>query len=302
MKRFEYAVREDYVDADYVEAEEAGANGHRPIGELLRDARRLTREQIERILAYQGSTGMRFGEAAVTLRLAERSDVLQALSQQFQYTAGFAGREVSSELVAVADPFSDQADAFRELRSRLLLEVLDQPPRSALAVLSPDVGDGKTYLAANLAATFSQLGGRTLLIDADVRTPRLHKLLGVERGAGLTRVLAGYADAIASVQPVPGVPGLHLLPTGAVPPNPLELLQRPAFAALMREMLHKFEHVVVDTPAAVRGSDARVIAARCGATLVVARKGRSRMAAVQGLLDALGRGSARIAGIVMNEH
>jgi protein-tyrosine kinase len=289
--------------ADYAGAT-AGAlpTGARRIGELIGLTRELSDEQIERIVAYSRERGMRFGESAVALRLAERKDVLEALSQQFHYTTGFAGREANSELVAAADPFSDQADAIRELRSRLLLEVLGERPHGAIAIVSPDVGDGKTYLAANLAVAFSQLGERTLLIDADLRTPRQHRLLGVVHGAGLSNALAGSAGAGALVHPVPGLPSLYLMRAGVVPPNPLELLQRPTFGVLLQEMLQKFEHVLLDTPAAIRGADSRVVAARCNATIVVARRGRSGMEPLEGLLAALARGSARIAGVVMNER
>jgi len=278
------------------------ADGGRAIGSLIQEARSLKDADLERIATYQRERGVRFGEAAVALRLADRNDVLEALSRQFQYTAGFSGTESDRELVAAADPFSDQADAFRELRSRLLFEVPGDVPRRALAVVSPEVGDGKTYLAANLAVTFSQLGARTLLIDADLRTPRLHRLLRVRPRAGLSSALAGFGAAAELVSPVPGVPNLHLLPAGAVPPNPLELLQRQPFGALMHEMLQQFEHVVVDTPAATRGADSRAVAARCGATIVVARRDRSRLEALQGLLRALSRGPSRIAGVVMNAH
>lgn len=285
--------------------EEASAHApaSRVIGDLIRELRPLTDKQIEQTLAYQSKTGLRFGEAAVALRLVERSDVLEALSRQFQYTPGFAGRELSSELVAASDPFGEQADAFRELRSRLLVEVFDPGAPRALAVLSTDVGDGKTYLAANLAVSLSQLGERTLLVDADIHTPRQHKLFGVEKnGVGLSGVLAGLSHASALVHEVRGLPNLCLAPAGAVPPNALELLQRPVFGQVVRGFLDEFAHVVVDTPAGTRGADARVIAARCGAALVVARKGRSRMAPLEGLLGSLSRGPARIAGVVMNEH
>lgn len=278
------------------------ARARRPIGDLIRDACELDDQQIARIATYQRQRGMRFGEAAVALRLADRRDVVDALSQQFEYTSGFAGPERDSELVVAADPFSDQAEAFRELRSRLLLEVLREQPRCALAVLSPEVGDGKTYLAANLAVAFSQLSERTLLIDADIRTPRLHRLLHVGYCAGLSSVLTGVAGAGESIHPAPGLPNLYLMPAGAVPPNPLELLQRPALGALVREMLLRFQHIVVDTPAAVRGADPRAIAARSGAALIIARKDRSRMAALEALVGAVRRGPARIAGVVMNEH
>jgi protein-tyrosine kinase len=273
----------------------------RMIGDLLRAICALDEDQIGRIVAYQRQSGLRFGEAAVALRLAARNDVLAALSRQFEYPVGFVGRELDPELVVAADPFSDQADAFRELRSRLL-ELPDNAARRVLAVVSPEIGDGKTYLAANVAVAFSQLAERTLLIDADVRTPRQHRLLRVENGAGVSSTLAGFADAAHSVRPVPGLPNLYLLPAGAVPPNPLELLQRRALGVLVQEMMQKFEHVVLDTPAAVRGADARVIAAQCGSALVVARRGRSRMGALEGLLDALGRTRVKVAGLVMNEH
>lgn len=279
------------------------ANGERrPIGELICGIRALSGKQIDQILVYQRTSGLRFGEAAVALRLVEPEEVLHALSQQFHYTPRLPVREVKSELAVAADPFGEQADAFRELRSRLLVEVLDSVS-CALAVVSPDIGDGKTYLAANLALSFSQLGESTLLIDADIHTPRQHTLLAVQpNGVGLSGVLAGFASADELVHKVPGLPNLHLAPAGAVPPNPLELLQRPMFANLLQRFMEQFRHVVVDSPAAVRGADSRVIAARAGAALVVARQGRSRMRALEGLLDALSRGPGRIAGVVLNEH
>ena len=92
------------------------AERRRPIGELLREARQLSERQLQQIAAYQHKRSLRFGEAAVALRLVDRQDVLDALSQQFDYAGGFAGREGDSELVAAADPFSDQAEAFRRLR------------------------------------------------------------------------------------------------------------------------------------------------------------------------------------------
>jgi chain length determinant protein tyrosine kinase EpsG len=291
-------------DAAIAEERSKSPNGGSPlIGELLSESCKLGEQQIQQIVAYQRKTGMRFGEAAVALRLVERKHVLEALYQQFQYTPGFPRQHGRTELVAAADRFGEQAEAFRELRSRLLIEVMRDGPRCALAVLSPDAGDGKTYLAANLAVSFSQLGERTLLMDADVRTPRLHHVLGIKpNGVGLSSVLAGFSDAGALVHEVPALPHLYFVPAGPIPPNPVELMQRPRFGQLVRGLLEEFDHVIVDTPAAIRGPDARVIAARCGAALVVARKSRSRLAPLEGLLSALARGPAQIAGVVMNEH
>ncbi len=275
----------------------------RSIGDLIRETRDLTDEQVEQILIHQREHGIRFGEAAVALQLATNDEVLWALSQQFHYPYVPGQRPENPELVVAANPFSDEAEAFRELRSQLMMGVMgSEEPRRALAVLSPNIGDGKTYLAANLAVAFSQLGGRTLLVDADMRTPRQQDVFGLGKTmAGLSGILSGRAEHKVIVQ-VPDLPSLYLLPAGAVPPNPLELVQRPAFGLLISELLGKFDHVVVDTPANAHGADARVIAAKCGAALVIGRKGRSRMDKMQALLASLGKAPVKVAGVAMNEY
>ena len=275
----------------------------RSIGDLIREARRLTDEQVEQILVYQREHNLRFGEAAIQLRLASNDDVVWALAQQFHYPYALNENYRNPELVVAANPFSDEAEVFRELRSQLMMGVMGtDEPRRALSVLSPDVGDGKTYLAANIAVAFSQLGGRTLLVDADMRTPRQQNVFGVADGkAGLSSILSGRAEQNV-IQQVPDLPSLYLLPVGTVPPNPLELVQRPAFGLLMQELLSKFDFVVVDTPAATHGADARVIAAKCGAALVIGRKGISRMKSMNSLLKALSKGPTKLAGVVMNER
>jgi chain length determinant protein tyrosine kinase EpsG len=273
----------------------------RSIGDFLRESCSLSNEQVEKILQHQRERGMRFGEAAVELGLASSEDVLWALSQQFHYPyASDDAAPFDEELVAAIDPFGEQAEAFREMRSQLMADVLaaDQP-RRALAVLSPDSGDGKTFFAANMAIAFSQLGGRTLLVDADMRTPRQHCLFRVPNELGLSSILAGRTQSNAIYQ-VPQLPSLRVLPVGTVPPNPLELAQRPAFGLFMRELLAKFDHVIVDTPAAAHGADARVLAAKCGAAVVIGRRGNTRMKAIQTLLGALGNSSTRLAGVMVN--
>ncbi|CAN7729534.1 polysaccharide biosynthesis tyrosine autokinase [Pseudorhodoferax sp. LjRoot39] len=276
----------------------------RSIGDLICDLRKLDTRQIEQILQYQRQHGVRFGEAAIALKLASRDDVLWALSQQFHYPYAAEGglTGLSTELVAATDPFCDAAEVFRDVRSQLLMDVFAPgQPRRALAVLSPNVGDGKTYFAANLAVAFSQLGESTLLLDADMRTPRQHHLFGVPPGNGLSNILAGRATADA-VQPVAALPGLHLLSVGTLPPNPLELMQRSSFAFLMQELLNRFQHVIVDTPAAEHGADGRVLAARCGAALIIGRRDRTRMDAIQSLVQQIARSHAKIAGVMLNEH
>ena len=275
----------------------------RSIGEIIAETRNLSADQVEQILARQRERGVRFGEAAIQLGFASTDDVLFALAQQFHYPyAPEEQRKLSPELVALNQPFSVQAEAFRAIRSQVMMRVFNEQAdvNRALAIVSPDSGDGKTFFAANLAVTLAQLGGRTLLIDADMRGPRQHEVFNLPNKSGLSGILSGRAQSQV-VQQVPGVSSLFLLPVGITPPNPLELVERPAFGLLVRELVSKFDHVVVDTPAAVYGSDSAVIASRCGAALVVARNNHSRIRFLQNLVGVLEASPSKMAGVVMNE-
>ena len=227
---------------------------------------------------------------------------MYALSQQFHYPyAAQSQRLANPELVALNKPFGVQAESFRAIRSQIIMRLFNEgQQRRAIAVVSPDSGDGKTFFAANLAVTLAQLGGRTLLVDADLRGPRQHEVFGIPNSAGLSGILSGRAESKV-IQQVAGVPSLFVLPVGIKPPNPLELVERPAFGLLIRELLSKFDHVVVDTPAAMYGSDSAVIAARCGAALVVARQGKSQVLSLQNMVASLSETPAKLAGVVFNE-
>jgi len=278
------------------------------IGALISQTRNLSAEQVEQVLAYQRQHGLRFGDAAVQLGFASTDDVLFALAQQFQYpVAPSAGPALSPELVSLSQPFGPQAEAFRAARSQLLMRLQqDGRERRALAVVSPEPGDGKSFFCANLAVALAQLGGRTLLIDADMRGPRQHALFRLEtegegRLEGLADVLSGRAGP-GVIRQVTGVPSLFVLPVGTPPPNPLELVERPAFGLLLRDLLGRFDHVLIDTPAATQGSDGLVIAARAGAAVVLARRHQSRMAALQDLVGSFSHSPAEILGVILNEH
>lgn len=275
----------------------------RSIGDIIRDTRNLSAEQVEQVLKYQREKGVRFGEAAIALGYASADDVLFALAQQFHYplTAGET-KNIGPELVALNQPFSVQAEAFRALRSQITMRFnVEGEARRALAVISPNSGDGKTFFAANLGIVLAQLGGRTLLVDADMRSPRLHEVFGLKNSAGLSGVLSGRVEQQV-IQQIAGVANLFVLPVGSTPPNPLELVERPAFGLLMRELVSKFDHVIVDTPAASFGADASVISSRCGAALVVARKNSTRVAALQDLINSLAESPAKLAGAIINEY
>lgn len=274
----------------------------RSIGDIIRQTNKLTADQVEQILAHQRAHDVRFGEAAIALGFANERDVLFALSLQFHYPySRDPASTLSDEVVMASKPFSAQAESFRVIRSQLSMRIFNvEGPKSALAVVSPEAGDGKTYFAANVAAALSQLGGRTLLVDADLRGPRQHAVFNVDNSSGLSGILAGHAERNV-IRQVRDFPSLYVLPVGTIPPNPLELIDRPAFGLLLRDLNSKFDHVIVDTSAAQYGSDAQVVAAKCGAALLIARKNTSRLNAMHELLGLLGCAPIKIAGVVMNE-
>lgn len=282
----------------------AGSPVHdRSIGDIIRDARNLSAAEVEQVLSYQREKGVRFGEAAIALGLATNDDVLSALAQQFHYPLAAADkRNVNPELVSLNQPFSVQAEAFRAIRSQISMRTdPTRTTRTALAVVSPATRDGKTYVAANLAIAMAQLGGRVLLVDADLRGPRQHEVFGLSNNAGLSTILSGRSESQV-IQQVEVIPNLFVLPGGPLPPNPAELVERPAFGLLMRELCTKFDQVVVDTPAAQYGADAAVISARCGSALVLARKNASRVVGLQELVAHLQGSAVEVTGALVNEY
>jgi protein-tyrosine kinase len=273
------------------------------IGEILSKSKALLPDQIEAILAHQKQTGLRFGEAAVILGIVTSDDVLYALAQQFHYPySPVAKQKLNAELITAAHPFSKQAESFRAIRGQLLLKAFSSnDTKRAVAVISANQGDGKTFFAANIAVALSQLGGRTLVIDADMRGPRLHEVFGLPNNTGLSGLLSGRS-AMQAICPIPDLPSLFLLPGGPIPPNPIELIERPAFSLLMAELVNKFDYVILDTPAAVFGSDASALSIKCGASLCIARKGNSQTVGVQNLIATMSAGSVRLAGVIVNEY
>lgn len=271
------------------------------IGDIIRRACKLTPEQVEQVLAYQREHQVRFGEAAVALKFATTDDVMWALSQQFHYPFAAAERNaLHADLVTVREPFSEQAELFRAVRSQLARKLHALGQRAPVAVVSPDVGDGKSYFAANLAVAFAQLGQRVLLIDADLRTPRQQVIFGIEQPTGLSTALAGRPAKVA--QPLRALPTLSVVPAGTLPPNPLELVEHPSFSGLLRDLLPQYDQVLVDTPAFTHGADAAVIASRCGTALAMARQGRSRVAALQDLVGLLRDDAVQVLGMLVSQH
>jgi protein-tyrosine kinase len=254
------------------------------LGALLLAAGKLSEAQIEHVLAKQQENRRRFGEIAVKLGYVTDADVRQMLARQFEYSYIEPGESaISREVIAAYEPFSARVEALRALRTQLKLRWFNRSSAGrALAIISPHAGDGRSYLAANLAVVFAQLGERTLLIDADMRKPRQHELFGIPETPGLSTVLAGR-DQLGAIQQIQHLGDLSVLPAGPPPPNPVELLDRPAFGRLMDQVRQEYDVVLVDTPAGSAHADAQTASVRCEAALIVVRKNATRLAEVRKL-------------------
>jgi len=275
----------------------------RLLGELLSDRIKLSQGHVREILDHAGTHGTRFGDAAVALGYATADQVLQALSTQFQYPCAAPLRQLDSdELVMLTRPHSAQAEALRCIRGQVVRRMSRATThrRGTLAVVSPDPGDGKTFLVANLGIALAQTGARTLIVDADMRGPRMHEIFELAGRHGLSSALVGRADRQV-VQAVAAVPGLYVLPCGITPPNPLELIERATFRTLMENLPQHFDHVLVDTPAVAYGADAIAIADCCRASLMVGRRNRSGTEALRHVAGQLDEDPEGFVGIIIND-
>src|SRR5256886_10918258 len=204
------------------------------IGGILAAQGKLDPAGIEQVIKLQQARGLRFGEAALRLQLITLEDLRAALAKQYDYPYLPAdGDAFSADLAVSRDALHPNAEQLRALRTQLLIQwsKLEREPR-ALAIASPGSFEGRSYVTANLAVLFAQLGLRTLIIDADFRAPRQFEIFNVSDRVGLSAVLSGRARHEAAM-PVPAFGPLAVLPAGARPTNPQELLLRPAPGAFL---------------------------------------------------------------------
>jgi protein-tyrosine kinase len=275
----------------------------RHIGAILMDEGKLTASDAEQVLARQRELGWRFGEAAIELNLITESDLRQALAKQYEFPYLVSGPDgVSKELIAAWNPFHATVEELRAVRTQLLMRWFNpEAGRRTLAITSACAREGRSFIAANLAVVFSQLGQRTLLIDADFRSPRQQNIFNIPDRFGLSSALSGRADLSVAL-PVSGLTGLSVLPAGPIPPNPLELLSRASFATLLAKAQSEYDAILIDTPPVTEYADASCVAFRASDALLVVRQDHTQVARTERALRDLADASARIVGTVMNAY
>jgi capsular exopolysaccharide synthesis family protein len=205
----------------------------------------------------------------------------------------------SPALVTYARPRSEAAEAYRALRTSILLSSFGAPPKVIL-VTSAMPQEGKTTISANSALVLAQRGSRVLLIDADLRRPGIDKLFGFRSRGGLSTLISGVDKIEDVVVPFTQVPNLWILPAGPIPPQPVELLGSTVMKDHITRWRNEFDHIIIDTPPCLSVTDAVVLSPEADRVILVARAGKTSKPALRRACDLLLQVNARVMGIVLN--
>jgi protein-tyrosine kinase len=292
----------------------------------LRDALiakcKLSDEAIKKISEVMAANGMTFGKAALYTGLVTQREIDDSVATMRNIDGGgpssfveSAIRKMSSARFEVVvrentpvspdkclsiahEPDSARSEKIRALRTELLL--LSDVARSAnvIAVVSAETGEGRSQLSAELAISFAQLGRRTLLVDADLRKPQLHKLFCSDNAIGLSQALSTAEKP--ETHPVAELSQMWLLKAGQLSPNPLELLSGGRFQGLLSDWKRSYEFVVIDTPPISLFADGLAVATMAERALVVTRTKHTTFVAAKNMMRRLETTQAKVMGAIIN--
>jgi protein-tyrosine kinase len=205
----------------------------------------------------------------------------------------------SKGLITHSNPKSPVSEAYRVLRTNIQYSSFDKPLKT-IVITSSGPGEGKTTTVINLAITFAQMGSRVLLIDADMRKPRIHKVFEINNRTGLTNLLATHGDYKAFMNKCP-VTNLDVLTCGVIPPNPSELLTSNAMKQFMEKVKNDYDIVFLDSPPVGTVTDAAILSAIVDGTILVAASGTLEISDLIRAKELLGNVKANIIGVVLNK-
>jgi len=254
------------------------------------------------LLGLLGGVGLAFLLEMLDTSITTREQVEERLGISFlgiipsiEQGTGMADRDIFVH----ANPKSAAAECLRSVRANLLFMSPEKPLKTIL-VTSSGPSEGKTTTAVSLAQIMADAGNRVLLVDADMRRPRVHNIFKLGRGAGLSSLILGdgrVEDAIRATL----VPNLHVLPCGPIPPNPNELLHTAAFKSLLAGLAERYDRVIIDSPPADVVADAAVIGTQVDGTVLVLKAGQTSKDAAVRTVRAMLDVKARIFGAVLND-
>jgi len=202
------------------------------------------------------------------------------------------------ELVTHGHPKSILSEAYRNIRTSILLSFSEKPPKK-IVITSPNPSEGKTTTVINTAIALSQTGAQVLIIDGDMRHPRIHKIFNEENGAGLSNFLSGNSP-LDSIIKKTEVPNLYYIPSGPIPPNPSELIGSKLFKVMMDSLGKKFDHIVLDSPPALGFADSVILSTTVDGVILVVLGGKTPRETLQRAKEVLHQVNAKILGVVIN--
>ena len=210
-----------------------------------------------------------------------------------------AGVNPLEQSLLISRPNAPAAEAYRALRTAILLSSADDPLR-VLLITSPLGGDGKSTITYNLAVAFAQHGRRVLILDADMRKPSAHTLFHAHKAPGLSEVLTGSAQFAEAMIPHDSLPNLALLPSGTTPPNPAELLDSKRFDALIEEAKKQFDLIMIDSPPVLMVTDPVILSTKTDGAIIVLRSQKTTKPVLRRAVEVLHRSYGRKLGFVVN--
>jgi succinoglycan biosynthesis transport protein ExoP len=213
--------------------------------------------------------------------------------------AAASGLPMKSDQLVSLDTRSSAAEAYRVLRTSVLLSAAGQPPKTIL-ITSGQPGEGKTTTAINTAISLSQLGASVLIIDCDLRRPTTHKVLGVDHIQGLSTYLSHNNVALDEVIQKLPIANLSLLPCGPIPPNPAELIISERMKEMLRELAERYDHIIIDSPPLINVTDPVILSTMVDGVILVVHGGKSTRDIVRRARQELSSVGAKIFGVVLN--
>jgi capsular exopolysaccharide synthesis family protein len=213
--------------------------------------------------------------------------------------ANASGSPMKSDQLVSLDTRSSAAEAYRVLRTSVLLSAAGQPPKTIL-ITSGQPGEGKTTTAINTAISLSQLGASVLIIDCDLRRPTTHKVLGVDHIQGLSTYLSRNNVTLDEVIQKLPIANLSLLPCGPIPPNPAELIISEKMKEMLRELAERYDHIIIDSPPLINVTDPVILSTMVDGVILVVHGGKSTRDIVRRARQDLSSVGAKIFGVVLN--
>ncbi len=210
-----------------------------------------------------------------------------------------SGQTGSMTLITMQDQRSPMAEAYRHLRTSLLFSSAGKPPQTIL-ITSSQPSEGKTTTAINTAITLAQADADVVIIDCDLRRPRLHSHFGMDNTHGLTNYLSGEKNPENMIKTFADLPRLKVITSGPIPPNPAELLSSNEMKNLLQFLKGKYKHIIVDSPPAISFTDAAILSTQVDGVVLVAMAGKSSLHLMRRFKQRLGTIGARIYGVVLN--